>query len=1030
MSELINKFIENLNIPRNITDNLYKKRNNDQLKVFALTIPDILYPDTYILAGRLLIYVNIKLCPKDIKDYVEILKDILKPEIKDFIIKNSSIINEVLDETYYENFKNQNISSASANIIYLLKISHEEPPVETPCQLKMRQAVQFYFKEGIERVLRCYYQLVEQVYVHASPTMFNAGCVKGNLASCVLLTLGDNLEDLLYTGGGDVGMLSKVQAGIGMNLNAIRHSNISNSGKSQGALPFASIYNEVIKCVNQGGKRNGAITLTLNDWHIDFPDFIRSRDNYTQNGIRFDRANIAAFITNLFMERVKNKEKWTLFCPAKAKIGDKKLLGTFGPEFEELYIKLELEAPKKEKEFNDFNDEIKAMEVIINSEENISEEIIKNYHNMVKERVKMRKNLIEYKVVDANDLYRTICDMNVKSGMPYITYRDPVNLKNNTMNIGVTESLNLCVAPETLVWTDYGPSQIYNLENKKVNIWNGEEFSMVEVKKTGTNQELFKVVLEDGRELECTNYHKFYVKEGLREVEYRTHQLVKGMNLIDFKPPNKEIVKNYNVIKEVIKTNRFDDTYCFNEPKRNRAWFNGMVTGQCLEITLPSTPDSISTCNLGHLDLKRFIKKDNLNLNLNLITKENLKDYYDFEYLGDSISDLVENINKVIDYNYYLFDKMDKDNNLIRGKISTPNFANRPIGIGVSGLAEVFALLHLPFESDLAKHLNKMIFAAMYYYSLKKSNLLAIKEGEYETFRTGESKIFIKDKGWQIFKGSPLSNGFFQFDLWECEGQYLKSINRINDKIYKFEDNIPINPSEWGDNEGNWDDLREVIKTHGARNSMLLAPMPTASSAQLLRNAESFEAHQTLIYTRKLVHGNIITFSEPFINDLEKLGLLNSKMIQFIEMDNGSIRYIDHFIKDNPSFFKDFDYNNNNLLIKKLQKVHRGMYEISQKDLMLMSRQRGIYIDQSQSLNIYIPEPNVDKMVAVHAYSNALQLKTGMYYLRQNPASQTDRFTVDIDVKEYYNQLIKKLKVKVINNKKVICTDEVCISCQ
>ena len=1303
MSKLIDRFLQDLVIPDEIRGNLFKKRNNDQLKVFALSIPDLNYPDTYILAGRLLIYVNIKLCPKNIEDYVEILKDILRPEIKEFFLTHSEKINKEIEKSYYENFNNQNILSASANTLYLLRISHDEPPVETPCMGKLRQAVQFYFKDGIDRVFQCYYELVDQLYVHASPTMFNSGCMKNQLSSCFkgdtklftfnrgiinikdaqlgdevmthkgnvkkvlqlhknplgernmykikinrtfdidvtdnhrfwsiqangektpkwipieylcvgdyiaippkdknnksyvidmkenisdkyickidnglmnvrtefssidhlngtgnlitrkkinssikekwdsdedwafflgawygdgnimtgksknktfsrgirfvahkdnykiierlskigeqktglipkinkgttynkdlfyldfhsgilgnyfesnygkgfngkkldprmrnwggeelkaficglfstdgcwtkqnklliqlsnsklmtelfyllrakgvpvrynfiskdrnklatedsvvielpfdylnvdeickfyeddrmlkkknmksstrmktingqvfmrlekksiseirpefvytigveddhsyciegvvaencfLITLGDDLADLLYTGVGDAGMISKLQGGLGMNANAIRHSTIGNSGKSGGILPFAEIYDKNTKCVNQGAKRNGAVTITVNDWHIDVEDFSRTRDNYTQNGVRFKSANIAVYLTNLFMERVKNNDKWTLFCPAKAKINGRKLLATYGPEFEEIYHLLEEEAPKHREEFNKFVKEISDMESMINSGEETSEDYIIEYHKKARKRVKMRKNLIEYKEIRAVDLYKLICDMNVKSGMPYVTYRDPANIKNNMMNIGVTEGFNLC-----------------------------------------------------------------------------------------------------------------------------------------LEITEPSTVNSIASCNLGHINLKRYVTR----IRGIKLTRSTLKDYFNFKLMGDAMESLVENINKVIDYNFYPLDELDefdKTKVVKQGKISKPNLANRPIGIGVSGLAEVFALLDIAFDSDMAKELNKMIFSCMYYHGLRKSHDLALVNGHYDSYRTGKSKVY-SDGKWQEYDGSPLSNGFFQFDLWQAEGEYLESQGRIDKKVYKFEDNKPVEPTEWGEELGTWDSLREDVVIDGVYNSMILAPMPTASSAQMVRNAECFEAHQTLIYARKLVHGNITTFSEPFVEDMQENGLWIKEMIDFIQMDNGSIRYIHHFINDNLKYFKVIKWDNKfKEKVTHLQNIHRGMYEISQKDTMLLARQRGIYVDQSQSLNIYIAEPSKEQMMGVHAYSNALQLKTGMYYLRQNPASQTDRFTIPIEIKDYYGKLVERLKIRVIKKKKIECTEEVCIMCQ
>ena len=201
---------------------------------------------------------------------------------------------------------------------------------------------------------------------------------------------------------------------------------------------------------------------------------------------------------------------------------------------------------------------------------------------------------------------------------------------------------------------------------------------------------------------------------------------------------------------------------------------------------------------------------------------------------------------------------------------------------------------------------------------------------------------------------------------------------------------------------------------YGVKNSMLVALMPTASSSQLLRNAETTEAHQTLMYSRKLVHGNFVAYSEPFVKDMVDSGLWNEEVIEFVMMDNGSIRYLDKFVEDNPKYFDENLYEDGKMKkelrekIDWMKKIHRGMYEISQKDTMQMSRQRGIYVCQAQSFNIYIAEPNISKLQAVHNYSNSLKLKTGMYYLRQNPASQTNRFTVDMEIQTYYNSLGNK----------------------
>jgi len=877
MKDLFSKFTQDLKLPQELLENFGKPRDNEELKNFALSLPTLTHPDTSILAGRLLLYLNIKSCPKKIEDYVEILESVLRQEIKDFMIKHSDIINKTLEETYYKNFENHNILSASSCINYLLKLSQDECSMETPCQMFMRLAVQFYHDETLERVLEVYHDMVHNKYIHASPTLFNAGTKKNQMSSCFLLNIGDSLESLML-GVYEAGMISRAQGGIGMSLNGIRHSNISNTGKSSGVLPFGRIYDTTIMCVDQGGKRNGAMTITLNDWHIDFFDFIQTRDNFTQNGIRFKQANICAFLTDLFMERVRKNGKWTMFCPAKAKTiidgKEVKLLGLHGEEFERVYLVMEQEAEKRKDEISNLDQEIKSMEVKINSNQASEEEVIK-YHKKVLDRVYAKKRMIEYKTLDAQYIYRTICDMHNKSSMPYIVYRDTVNYKNNLQNTGVCEGLNLC-----------------------------------------------------------------------------------------------------------------------------------------LEIIEPSTPDSIASCNLGHINLKAFVTKK-----LGEIGSESMGDSlvscYDFKELGRAAEELTENINKVIDFNYYPLDKRDKDGNVTQqGKISKTNFENRPIGIGVSGLAEVFSMMDIAYDSKEAFLINKMIFACIYYHSMKRSLELAKRHGEYKTFRTGKSKLFVEGD-WKEVEGSPLSNGYFQFDLWKQEADYYDSLGRLNPKIYKKEDNIPKEPITWG-GQGNWESLRQEVMKHGVRNSMLIALMPTASSAQMLRNAETTEAHQTLIYSRKLAHGNYVAYSEPFVKDMVDGGFWNEQVIEFIMMDNGSIKHLDRFVSDFPEYFSEQFYQDGKLKpeilnrIKHLQNIHRGMYEISQKDTMQMARHRGIYVCQSQSFNIYLPEPDIKKLQSVHNYSNSLKLKTGMYYLRQNPASQTNRFTVDIKIQQYYSELTGK----------------------
>jgi len=878
-------------------------------------------------------YLNIKSSPKTMLKYATILDSVLNGDTKQFIRQHHFKLDKMLEETYSKNFE-YDIMSASACVNYLLRLSPQEESIETPCQLYLRQAIQFYHKEGIASVEKCYREFLDKQYVHASPTMFNAGTKKNQMSSCFLLTIGDNLESLLYTGVGDCGMISKAQGGIGLSLSSIRHSSISNTGNSSGVLPFAKIYDAAISCIDQGGKRNGAMTITLIDWHIDFLEFIQCRDPFTHNGIRLKQANICAYLSSEFMRRVRRNEEWTLFCPSRAVMTidgvEVKLLEKHSYEFDKYYHLFEEEALKRQTAYDELSVRVTEMEKILNSGCATDDQISAHY-DLVKERTLTRKKLMVNKKVNAVDVYDKLCDMHMKSSMPYMVYRDTVNYKNNMKNIGTVEGLNLC-----------------------------------------------------------------------------------------------------------------------------------------LEITEPSTPESIASCNLAHINLKRFVLKE-------LSRDDGVDSCYDFKGLGNASRSLVRNLNKVIDFNRYPLDTYDDDGKCThRGKIGRPNLANRPLGIGVSGLAEVFANLGIFYDSPEAHYLNKLIFACMYYNCLAESHAIAVENsdnekcsGHYQSFRTGSFEAFV-DGEWKTFTGSPMSNGMFQFDMWKQESDYLRSIGELDEKLYDPSDDIPLQPEEWG-GTGTWDELRSVIQCDGVYNSMFLAPMPTASSAQLLNNAETTEAHQTLIYSRKLVHGNYTAFSSPFIADMEIYDIWNQPTIDFIMMCNGSIKDIDKFILAHPHHYPPSLFTEDKSMLTDefkfaldyLKKMHRGMYEISQKVCLKMARQRGIYIDQSQSLNIYLPEPTMRQLKAVHDYSERLRLKTGMYYLRANPSSQTERFTVDIEVQKFYTELYGDLPETAVlgtqsddgparrsrlrgaregmkqaaplpidDQKQMVCTEEICVMCE
>ncbi len=296
------------------------------------------------------------------------------------------------------------------------------------------------------------------------------------------------------------------------------------------------------------------------------------------------------------------------------------------------------------------------------------------------------------------------------------------------------------------------------------------------------------------------------------------------------------------------------------------------------------------------------------------------KGKFDHDKLFEVTYQVTLNLNKIIDNNYYP-----------TPEARNSNMRHRPIGLGVQGLADAFVLLRLPFDSDGARKLNKEIFETIYYAAMTASKDLAKADGPYETY-----------------EGSPISQGIFQFDMWK------------------------VKPSDrW-----EWDVLREEVKTHGVRNSLLLAPMPTASTAQILGNNECFEPYTANIYTRRVLSGEFVVVNKHLLKDLVKLGIWNDDLRQKLMASNGSVQNIPE-IPDN------------------LKELYRTAWEISQKAIIDMAADRGAFICQSQSLNIFMENANFAKLTSMHFYGWKKGLKTGMYYLRTKAAVEAIKFTID-----------------------------------
>ena len=398
----------------------------------------------------------------------------------------------------------------------------------------------------------------------------------------------------------------------------------------------------------------------------------------------------------------------------------------------------------------------------------------------------------------------------------------------------------------------------------------------------------------------------------------------------------------------------------------------------CCEIVEYTSPDEVAVCNLASIALPKFVEFE-----INPETKKR-EPKFNFKRLEEATKTVTRNLNKIIDINYYPVKQAENSNR-----------RHRPIGIGIQGLADVFALMRMPFDSDEARHLNKQIFAYIYLSSLEASMDLARKrkkiisdykkmymafiEPSEKSSKTSSSPVptslskkdvsqFKKDNyileeelklpamyggSYSSFMGSPTHQGKLQYDLW---GE--KPIEELAERYEKVKDGI---------------------KKHGIRNSLLLAPMPTASTSQILGNNECFEPYTSNIYKRRTLAGEFKIINPHLLKDLIDLGIWSNTIKDKIILNEGSVQNITEIPDD-------------------IRKLYKTVWEIKQKVIIDMAADRGIYIDQSQSMNIFISQPNYKKLSSMHFYGWQKGLKTGMYYLRSQSSVQAQKFSVDINL--------------------------------
>ncbi len=861
---------------------------------------------------------------------------LVSKEFFEFVSKYISEIESMID--YNRDYLIDYFGFKTLERAYLFKVDGKI--VERPQHMWMRVAIGIHGDlsngpKSLELIKETYDLMSQKYFTHATPTLFNAGTPRPQLSSCYLLGMEDDSIDGIFNTLKDCAHISKWAGGIGLHIHNVRAkgSHIQGTnGTSNGIVPMLRVFNNTARYVDQGGnKRNGSFSIYLEPWHPDVEDFLEMKKNHGDEELKARDLFYALWIPDLFMKRVKDSGKWTYFCPNECP----GLADVYGEEFEKLYTKYESDGKAR-------------------------------------------------KVVNARDLWFKILDAQMETGTPYILFKDAANKKSNQKNLGTIKSSNLCVAPDTNILTEKGNVPIKTLEGKKVNVWNGEEFSEVTVFKTGVNQRIMEVMGRPSYSksevfvLECTHYHKFYVqveesihiegdkwqtKKTIKELQAKDLKL--GMKLIGCKMPSVSDKKSYDYI-EIVSLRDFGnscDTYCFSEPYRHMGVFNGMLTGQCTEIIEYSNKDETAVCNLASIALPAFVDP---------LTKQ-----FNYDKLHEVIKVVTNNLNKVIDINFYPTEKTKRS-----------NLRHRPIGLGVQGLADAFILLDIPFHSEEAKVVNKLIAETMYHAALEKSNELAIEREQHiknsfskpnniagfvdlpKTLYNDYDKEYLFSRlnnrfepalslcgTYSTFIGSPASEGILQYDMWNqspTEGRY------------------------------DWQSLKSSIINHGLRNSLLIAPMPTASTSQILGYNECFEPLTSNLYSRRTLAGEFVVTNKYLMKELIDMGLWNEKIKQNIIANKGSIQQL-------------------TMLPEHMRNKYKIVWEMPMKHIIDMAADRGAFICQSQSLNLWVEDPTYNILTSMHFYSWNKGLKTGIYYLRRKAKHQAQQFTIEPEKKTTNN---------------------------
>jgi len=958
-------------------------------EIDLLSCENAIYKSTYepnyaILASRIAVNDLHKTTPSTFRECIEKLhknvntvnnqpNPLIDDKVYNFAIEN---IEKIETSVKHENdYKYSYFGFKTLEKSYLQKVNGKV--AERPQYMLMRVALGihgpcdrngFLHEGNIELALQTYNELSEMKFTHATPTLFYSGTPKPQMSSCFLLNCPDSINGITDCWK-TCSFISKHAGGIGVDLTVrSKGAYISGTnGNSNGIIPLIKVFNEIARYVDQCFVPGTEIITDNGLVYID--KLVPDNKVLCSNGT-FQNVNM------LVKHNYKGKiYEVQLFGRDKIKVTPEhqmmSLLCDDYPIGNEQYtlLKHKLDTGISTIEFHDMKE-------------------LKNGDRLAFPLCEYTKN-IDFDFEYNNYGFIAIDTINV------IDYEGPV------YDLEVDEPHDYTVAHLGIAHNGGGKRK--GAISLYLQPWHPDILEFLEIRlNTGPEEarardvfpalwipDLFFKRLQQSNSkwsLFCPGKYPELVTLYGDEFEKRYIEL-ENQGKYEKQIPLEELWKK--ILKSLEETGL---PYMMSKDNVNNKSNHkniGPITGSnlCTEIVQYHNSNSTAVCNLASICLSQFVKDDGS---------------FNFEELGKITQMVVQNMNHIIDKNFYPeyeIDCFDEDeNNYTENKPKKyigrhNNLSYRPIGIGVQGLADVFARMKLSWESQEARQLNQLIFETIYYHALSKSyEISRYKYGPYSKFY-----------------GSPASQGILQYDMWNVVPLTHESNWKTNSKILNT--NIPL---------FEWDNLKEQIKQYGIRNSLMVAPMPTAGTSQIMGNTEAFEPLTSNLYIRKVGAGDFPVVNQYLYKDLKELGLWNKETIDEIITNNGSIQNI-NTIPDN------------------LKKLYKTVWEIPQRIIVDFAADRGAFIDQTQSLNIFMERPTVSKLSSLYMYGWKRGLKTLSYYLRTKPATGAVKFTVmntetSTNNKNEVSKIVEEssegvYKINKYTGQKFICTEEVCTAC-